>query len=712
MKTFRFTLQAKVLLGIVLTLGMLILLVFKVWQQQQHSQAEIVETTRRSTHTLLSEQMRLNGESQVQQLAEALVNPLYFFDLEEIGSLARNTLRISGVDYVLVYDTEGRILHDGSGDIASFGMRMDDALADAVISADSLHTESSSSLLDVSAPILIGDERLGGVRIGYTTALMQRAEQDALDALEARFSEINQRSETWFWWGAVGLVLIMLLAVASLQKLLVRPIKMLGDAARQIEAGNFSSPVPDSDRRDELGDLIRTFGRMRESVAKYDRDIRRVAYSDPLTGLPNRLAFREELERRLRESQGNGRSMALLFIDLDGFKRVNDSLGHEAGDDVLQQIADRIEREVRALGGNASIPARLGGDEFVALIQGDETDTSKELRQRASLLAGRLVKTLASPMALQGRQVQLGGSLGIAVYPDDADTASRLMKHGDIAMYQAKLAGKNCYRFYNPGMDQAMEKRARMEGDLRGAWERGEMYLVYQPIYRMQDRVLMGAEALLRWDHPMDGHVAPPIFIDVAEQSDLIEKIGLASLRHACLEAASWEIPPGGDTLPFISVNVSARQLQHGDLYQHVQDALLQSGLAAERLHLELTETAVISNEENATALLEKLNALGVKVWLDDFGTGYSSLSHLRRVQVDGLKIDRSFVTDILTDPEDRALATAIVAMAHSMGITVVAEGVEEQGQFDFLRDQKCDFVQGFWLAYPMDAKAFSALLQ
>jgi EAL domain-containing protein (putative c-di-GMP-specific phosphodiesterase class I) len=260
-------------------------------------------------------------------------------------------------------------------------------------------------------------------------------------------------------------------------------------------------------------------------------------------------------------------------------------------------------------------------------------------------------------------------------------------------------------------MDLAVERRVRMEHDLRGAWERGELSLVYQPIFRTRDQVLVGAESLLRWNHPEDGAIAPSLFIDVAEQCGLIEQIGAQVLLHACQEAASWPVPDGAGEPPFISVNVSARQLRSGDLIGQVVNALEQTGLAAERLHLELTETAVISDELHATELLGRLRQLGVRVWLDDFGTGFSSLSHLRRVQVDGLKIDRSFISDLLRDPDDLVLTSAIIAMAHSMGVIVVAEGVERQGQFELLRERDCDLVQGFWLGYPLEPQQFVDLL-
>jgi len=250
-----------------------------------------------------------------------------------------------------------------------------------------------------------------------------------------------------------------------------------------------------------------------------------------------------------------------------------------------------------------------------------------------------------------------------------------------------------------------------MEQDLRGAWERGELSLAYQPVYRLADSKLMGAEVLLRWQHPEHGPVAPSVFIGVAEQSGLIETIGPAVLRAACADAVRWKHDFGTCDPLFVSVNVSPRQLRSGDLPTQVASALEDTGLPAHQLHIELTETAVIGDEMHVSSLLARLRERGVKVWLDDFGTGFSGLSHLRRVPVDGVKIDRSFIADIMRDPDDLALTTAIIAMAHSLGITVVAEGVEKEGQFTILRERGCDLAQGYWLGYPMNAHDFAGLL-
>ena len=707
----RWRLQATFFAAIALMLAIVVLVMLLLWNRQQAARIEVSEATRAAMHALLSEQVRTDGEAEVRQLADSLANPLYYFDLEAIGALARAALRESDVDYVLVYDPQGRILHDGSGDIAAYGQPMADPLARDVVAATGPHTRLAGQVLDVSSPVMIGDQRLGGVRIGYSLAGMTRAEAAAMAELRTRFDEVGRRNLAWLLLLCAALSVIALASVALVQRLLVRPIRLLGDAARAIEAGDFDTPPLDSRRTDELGDLVRTFARMRDSVAKHDRDIRRVAYSDALTGLSNRLAFRELLDTRLRELQGAGRQLALLFADLDDFKRINDTLGHEAGDDVLLQVAGRIDRALRALPAAHGTVARFGGDEFVVLLEAADAEPDTDVRALAARLAEAMMAELGEPLLLRGRQVFLGASIGVALFPDDAGDASMLMKNGDIAMYQAKVAGKNCHRFYSRTMDLAVERRMRMEHDLRGAWERGELSLVYQPIYRTRDRVLVGAEALLRWQHPEDGPVAPSVFIEVAEQSGLIEAIGPEVLRAACREAAQWPTPDGAGEPPFIAVNVSPRQLRSANLVHQIQSALVDSGLSPVRLHLELTETAVISDEMHATALLARLREAGVRVWLDDFGTGYSSLSHLRRVQVDGLKIDRSFITDLLRDPDDLALTSAIVAMAHSMGITVVAEGVEKQGQFELLRERDCDLVQGYWLGHPMPAEDFARLL-
>ena len=699
-------LQARFLGMMGLALLVMLALMALLWSRQERLQSAVEGVSRQTMEQMASSGLRRRGEGVALQLAESLANPLYYFDLDAIGVLSRATLRQPGTRYVVVYDRQGNVLHDGSEEIPSYGKRMDDAMAVEVIAARALHTQWSDKVMDVSAPIMIGNQRIGGVRAGFDLLEARRHQDSAVADLRVRLNEIGRRQ---LWW--VGLLSLALLGLGAtmwwlLQRSLVRPIRQLADSARAIESGRFDTHLPASNRHDEVGDLVRAFGRMGQSVARHDREIRHMAYTDALTGLCNRLAFREILDERLLQLHGAGRQLALLFADLDDFKRVNDTLGHDVGDEVLVQFASRIRDTVTLFGGSDAVLARFGGDEFVILVQ-DGVD----VRHTASLLSEMLVAELGKPSVIQERQLFLGASIGVTLYPEDASGATALMKNGDIAMYQAKVAGKNCFRFYSRAMDQAVERRRYLEQELRGAWDRGELSLVYQPVYRLADGALVGAEALLRWQHPEQGMVAPSVFIDVAEQSGLIDLIGPQVLRAACHDAVRWQRECPAAASLFVSVNVSPRQL-HSDLAQNVATVLHDTGLSPNCLHIELTETAVIGDEVQASLLLSRLRATGVKVWLDDFGTGFSGLSHLRRVPVDGVKIDRSFIADMLRDPDDLALTTAIIAMAHSLGITVVAEGVEKEGQYALLHERGCDLAQGYWLGHPVAIEEFLGLLQ
>jgi diguanylate cyclase (GGDEF)-like protein len=707
----RYGLQARFLALMALALLVVLALMTLLWSRQARMQSEVEGVTRDGMERIVSASLRRQGEGVVTQLSESLANPLYYFDLDAIGVLSRVTLNQPGIRYVLVYDVEGNILHDGSEEIPSYGKRMDDAMAAQTIAAPQLLTQFSEDVMDVAAPVRIGNERIGGVRVGFDLRGLRNDQDAAVSDLRARLNELGRRQLLWVVVLSAGLIGLGVLMLWLIQRFLVQPIRQLADAAHAIEMGHFEAArTPVSNRNDEVGDLLRAFNRMNTSVARHDREIRRMAYTDALTSLANRLAFRETLDERLLQMQGAGRQLALLFADIDDFKRVNDTLGHDAGDEVLLQFAQRIRETVKRIGGAGAALARFGGDEFVILVEPD-AQNGQDAREVASRLAEALVNELGQPITVHGRQVFLGTSIGITLFPQDAAGANALMKNGDIAMYQAKVAGKNCYRFYSRAMDQAVERRVHLEHELRGAWDRGELSLVYQPLYRVSDNALLGAEALLRWQHPEHGTIAPSVFIDVAEQSGLIEILGPQVLRAACQDAVSWGARRGDREPLFVSVNVSPRQLRSGDLPQIVANVLRDTGLSPGQLHLELTETAVLGDESLASAMLSQLRETGVQVWLDDFGTGFSGLSHLRRVPIDGVKIDRSFIADILRDPDDLALTTAIIAMAHSLGIIVIAEGVEREGQYELLRERDCDLAQGYLLGHPLTMAEFQKLL-
>lgn len=683
------------LLGLTFVASLLVL--GAAWYQQWAGHRAVAELGREAMDELVHDGVRERGESVGRLLAEALANPLYYFDLASVGEIARSALRQPDIAYVLVFDAEGRIIHDGSGDIPTFGQPMLDPFAAAAIEARRLRTQRSADTVDVSVPILIGREKIGGVRVGLSLAGPTRVAARANDALDHRVERTAKRSLLMLAGLLGGLLLLGALLSLLISRTLVQPIHRLADAARQVGAGDYRLRLPGR-RRDEIGELERAFVRMSDAVARHNAEIHRIAYTDGLTGLPNRAALREALQRRLADV--GDRQLALIFVDLDDFKRINDTLGHEAGDEVLEQFAIRLRQCLALADDRDGLVARFGGDEFVVLFAADDA------RESARQLGEAVLVELQRPLAVRGRPVFLGASIGITTYPDDADRSPNLLKFGDIAMYQAKIAGKNCLRFYNRSMDQAVEHNLALEEALRGAWGRGELSLSFQPIYELVNRRLVGAEALLRWKHPELGQIEPSEFVEIAEQSGLIDGIGAHVLIEACQTAQRWTFD---GIAPFVSVNVSPRQLRSGDLPDVIAHALALSGLAADRLHIELTETAVLGDELQISALLARLRAMGVKIWLDDFGTGFSGLSHLRRVPVDGLKIDKSFVSDVLRDPDDLALTTAIIAMGHSLGITVVAEGVESEAQFGVLRERGCDFAQGFWLGHPVPDAEFSA---
>ncbi|MFS8063650.1 MAG: diguanylate cyclase domain-containing protein, partial [Luteimonas sp.] len=422
------------LLGV--TLLLMLAVVALMLQRQNAMQHQVVRQSRDAMHSLLFERLRTHGEATTRQLADSLVNPLYYFDLDAIGVIARDVLRQPDVRYVLVYDNNGAIIHDGSGDIPTYGQAMRDALAHEGIAASSVHAQWTDQLLDISSPIMVGDQRLGGVRIGFSLDAVRADEARASGALGARLGEIGARHLLWIGLLLAALIGLGALASLVLQRTLVRPIRDLADAARELESGNYGAQMPASTRNDEVGELTRAFGRMGESIARHDRDIRRMAYTDALTGLANRLAFRENLDLRLMQLRGAGRQLALLFADIDDFKRVNDTLGHDAGDEVLVHFSSRIRDAVERHGGDAghTLLARFGGDEFVILLESG-TQHAGDVRVAASLLADHLVSELSRPIVVQGRQVFLGTSIGITLFPEDAPGAAMLMKNGDIAMY-------------------------------------------------------------------------------------------------------------------------------------------------------------------------------------------------------------------------------------------------------------------------------------
>jgi diguanylate cyclase (GGDEF)-like protein/PAS domain S-box-containing protein len=421
-----------------------------------------------------------------------------------------------------------------------------------------------------------------------------------------------------------------------------------------------------------------------------------LAHHDPLTDLPNRLLLQSRVQHAIEQAVRGAYRVALLFIDLDRFKNVNDSLGHPAGDELLAAIATRLRARLR----ETDTLARLGGDEFVLLIE------NMDAPEDAADVAQMLIDLLHEPFRLAlGRDIYIGASIGIAVYPEDGNTVTDLIQHSDVAMYQAKDAGRGAFRFYTESMSRAAQARLQLDTRLRRALDRGDFTLHYQPQIDLASGAVIGAEALVRWCDPEVGMVSPADFIPAAEESGLIVPLGEWVLRTACAQAREWQ--DAGHTLT-IAVNLSARQLQQPELPRHVALLIAEFGLDRGRLELELTETMLAVDHEQTGARLRELKSHGVTLSIDDFGTGYSSLAYLKSFPIDVLKIDQSFVRDIPQDRNDMEIAATIIAMAHTLKLRVVAEGVETQEQLAFLKERECDAWQGYLCSKPVPADVFA----
>jgi diguanylate cyclase (GGDEF)-like protein len=431
----------------------------------------------------------------------------------------------------------------------------------------------------------------------------------------------------------------------------------------------------------------------RERAAQEER-IRYQAYHDALTGLPNRASFTEHLEEAMRRAKRAGWPLALLFLDLDLFKRVNDSLGHDAGDRLLRVAAERIRRSVR----EADMLFRMGGDEFTVLLE--------DVRgpEEAAMVAGRVLEGIAEPLSLQHHEIAVTASIGIALYPRDDVVGERLVKSADTAMYRAKELGRNRYAFFAREMNERVESQMMIEAALRRALKNEEFVLHFQPRISAASGRAAGAEALLRWKHPEWGLVEPARFVPLLEETGLVVPVGAWVLAEACRQAKAWQ--SAGLPSLRVSVNLSSRQFRSDALFEAVSEALRASQLAPQLLELELTESLLIENVDHAMGVMGKLKAIGVAISIDDFGTGYSSLGYLKRFPIDSLKIDKSFVRDIATSPKDAAIVKTISALARALGIGLIAEGVEEAWQVGFLRAHHCTEMQGYLFSHPLPAES------
>ncbi|MEM1176074.1 MAG: EAL domain-containing protein [Pseudomonadota bacterium] len=517
---------------------------------------------------------------------------------------------------------------------------------------------------------------------------------------------------------AVTMFVITLLAISltsgtlllALHHIVVLPIRQIQSAANAIGRGELHVHHLRASN-DEIGELAKSFSDMSTNLRDSNDHVQYLAYHDSLTGLPNRSMFRDQLQHAMAQARREHQRIAVLFIDLDDFKRINDTLGHQIGDEILTRFSEAVTRELREGDVISRITdddsdhmlARLGGDEFIILLR----NVADEYAPRN--IARRICNLMSQPFAIGSHELYISSSIGISMFPEDAGSADDLIRNADAAMYHAKDQGKNNYQYYSESMNVAAANRLLMETRLRKAIELDQFELYYQPKVDPHSLEIVGAEALLRWNDPDFGLVPPDQFIHIAEESGLIVPIGEWVMNQACIQLADWqrrELPP-----ITLSVNVSPIQVARQDLSFVVARSLRNSNVDARLLDIEITESTLMSGGDRAVRMLSELRGLDVSVSLDDFGTGYSSLSYLRRFPVSNLKIDRSFVAEIEHDEGCRSIVSAIIAMSNSMDMSVTAEGVETEAQLDFLCEHECDSVQGFLISRPVPIADFERLL-
>ena len=684
-----------------------------VWKEWRLSEAE----------------MRAQGSTLVGMLAEATEHGLATGDRANLLAML-DSLAVEGdVAYVRVLDANRRTIA---------ARTFADTLQDVALPEPPRANAIAADKIEVTEYTIGGRrylELMTPVRARSATVVPAPAESNGSNAAAApsagngaigylRLGMTFERQNAEFRrtiLGALSIVaLLVVLAIGStllLTRRLVAPMRRLMRAARAVGSGKLDVYVPASSA-DELGLLTHTFNHMTQrlaesqaEVATYQRTLEdkvaqrtkeleiatahayKLAQHDILTGLPNRSLLNQRLKQILAQSQRDGSNVACLFLDFDHFKRINDTLGHDSGDQLLQAVAQRLTSAVR----ESDTVARLGGDEFVLILPG--LDPAHATFETMTVLA-RVRESFLAPFRLSDQMPTLTCSVGVSMYPLDASDPVTLIKQADTAMYAAKEAGRNAYRFYTADMNTRVQLRLQLETDMRRGLMDDEFFLVYQPQIEMQTGRAIGVEALLRWRDPDRGVIAPSEFIPIAEESGMIQALGARVLRDSCRQVIAWHRQ---GMMLRLSVNLSVQQLQHDSWLSIVDEALGASGLPAHYLDLEITESVIITHPEKAVATLIKLKQRGVSITVDDFGTGYSSLSYLARLPIQAVKVDQRFVHGLEQNRNDEAITQAIIALSHSLGLRVIAEGVETAGQFEFLKRHGCEEAQGFLISRPLE---------
>ncbi len=664
-------------------------------------------STEKAMRSSLYNHIKSEGLSLNRVLANNLINPLYRLDTSELNDQLLSVLSLEGVKYAIVYDVNGAIVHEGEESISRFGKVLKDPFNQAATNSRSPLIQQSADTMDFSHPLFIGNEYLGGVRIGLSLEFADGSVNNTHLELREIFSAGYQKNLLTV---AVTSLLMLIIfggfLAAWVSKSISLPVCQLVEFAYQV--GNNckkKSILTLENRNDELGELARSFSGMVNRLEESNKKISFQANHDPLTKLPNRLLLNSILDATLERSATNCESLIVIFLDIDNFKNINDSLGHTAGDDLLEQFSKRLQKCIRE---DDFFVARFGGDEFTMLIEGGKSE--KATTAVAAKVAERILILAETPFILEeGHEIVVSASIGITCFPKDGTIRPQLLSNADAAMYSSKLKGKNTYTFFTGSMNNEANQRLILERELRIAIKSNLLEVHLQPLIDSQNQQIIGVEALLRWPLANNEFVSPDIFIPIAEQSFLIIEIGEWVLRTVCEQLKTWQNRNLANI--YCAVNLSGVQLGDKEIIRNIKKILKETELCAKYLHLELTETAILNNVNRAGSTLSEIKDLGIDIWMDDFGTGYSSLSLLKKFDVQGVKIDRSFVKDMTDNKNSNAIVFAIIAMAKSLNLLTTAEGVETPEQLELLKTQGCDILQGYYLGKPVTISDFETLM-
>lgn len=668
-----------IILFVVVVFGALFIL--QLDRTSQDLRAQSTDALKRS----LTDAIERRGGEIASILAQRVVNPMYALDMQTMRDMLNETLAIDGVESAVLVDNNNRIVHDGSAQVMAFGQQL--ALDDSSHGQTEYH---------ISAPIELSRQALGNVHLVMTLVPAIKQSQ----AINRELQITSAKDRRGVVTDVVGYAVIMLLAGLFVAWLIARnfakPILELADYARAVGQGLSERP-PGRDRGDEIGLLASRLEQMNKNLSQTSGEANYLAYHDSLTRLPNRAHLKRSLSEAIERSSNEGTSLALFFIDLDDFKKVNDTLGHEAGDEFLIEIADRLIEMVNhwnASHDSRASLSRLGGDEFTIAI------TQVNDRRHAEKMALAVIESLREPISIGDQAFKIGASVGITMSPADSDDLNTMLRYADRAMYRAKQEGRNTFRFFEKTRDGTATRESSLETDLENVLSDRGLTLHYQPIVDAKNGTVVAVEAFARWHHPVLGYVQPSRFVQLAEQTGRIETLDRFVINQLVNDLRA--IQEAGFTGLQASANVASMHLDSAALFASLESALETTGVDGKQVRLEVREKSVMRHLEYASTNMHRLRDLGVSIWIDNFGTRITTLKHIDMLPVSGIKIDSQFIDGISQGSNPKIVTQAITDMCHNMQLPVVAEAVELPEQLEFLQEIGCDFAQGYLFARPM----------